>query len=49
VALAEKGRREIYGICSAGNAYVIDGNGCIECGRCADLCPEDAIEEAKGM
>ncbi|MGE5483810.1 MAG: indolepyruvate ferredoxin oxidoreductase subunit alpha [Ignavibacteriales bacterium] len=28
-----------------GDAVVIDSSLCIECGACADMCPNEAIEE----
>jgi regulator of ribonuclease activity A len=32
-----------------GCVLVVDGGHCLECGRCEEACPEDAIEAAKGI
>lgn len=37
------------GVISEGEVYVIDGSHCLECGRCAEICPEDAVEPSKGI
>lgn len=36
-------------VISEGDVYRIDGGHCLECGRCAEVCSEDAIEAAKGI
>ena len=36
-------------VISEGDLYIIDGSHCLECGRCAEVCPENAIEAAKGI
>ena len=35
-------------VISEGDLYIIDGSHCPDCGRCEEVCPEDAIEAAKG-
>ncbi|MBW1934323.1 MAG: 4Fe-4S binding protein [Deltaproteobacteria bacterium] len=29
--------------------YKIDGSHCLECGRCAEVCPESAIQSSPGI
>jgi MinD superfamily P-loop ATPase len=36
-------------VISEREAYLIDGYHCLECGRCAEVCLEDAIEAAAEM
>jgi len=36
-------------VISEAGSYLIDGSHRLECGRCAEICPEDAIKPAEGL
>jgi ferredoxin len=40
---------EGFHVISEGDIYIIDGFHCLECGRCGEVCPEDATEPAEGI
>jgi ferredoxin len=39
----------IIDVISEGEIYRFDGEHCLECGRCKELCPAEAIETGDGL